>query len=91
MNRMQLGALMAASVALIGLSPLSASADDGRLDREHAARIAAERRQPVETPTDRAFDRTHNPSYQYRAHGCSRYQYWDPKHHHTVVKERCHR
>ncbi len=89
-NKLMSGALMAAGAAVVGLSPLSALAANGPMDREQAARMATERRQPVETPTDRAFDRTHEPKYQYnKSNGCSRYQYWEPKEHRTVVKEHC--
>ena len=93
MHKLMLGALSAAAVAAVGLCPLAASAANGPMDREHAARMAAEHRQPAaETPADQNFDRTHDPKYRYnKSTGCSRYQFWDPKEHRTVVKERCSR
>ena len=91
MNKLMLGALTAATAAVVGLSPLVASAADGRMDREHAARVAAERRQAA--PANREqWDRAHSPTYQYnKSNGCSRYQFWDAKRGQTIVKERCSR
>ena len=92
MHKLMLGALTAATVAVVGLSPLAASAANGPMDREHAARMATDHRQTVETPAAQNFDRTHDPKYQYnKSTGCSRYTFWDPKEHRTVVKERCSR